>query len=104
MQWAVAFDRYALACAVIPIDGVNGPPVWTYTSAMAHRSVVFEARVCVCVCVCVCVFAFCVILQVAANAENGSPARRPWLGMIYDRLARKQFSERMNANEVSRVM
>ena len=46
LQWAVAFDRYALACAVIPIDGANGPPVWAYTSAMAHRSVVFQARLC----------------------------------------------------------
>ena len=43
LQWGIAFERYALAAACIPIDGDQGPPIWDFQSAMAHRKVVYEA-------------------------------------------------------------
>ena len=60
--------RYAIAAAA------TVPAQWDYTASMAHKSIVME---------------------VAAKAE--AKKRRPWLGIIYDTLARKEWAERSAA-------
>ena len=42
LQWSAAFDKFALAAAVVPVDGANGKAIWDYASALAHRRVVIE--------------------------------------------------------------
>jgi len=42
LQWTTAFDKFAMAAAVCPVDGANGVPMWEYSAAIAYRRVVFE--------------------------------------------------------------
>ena len=98
LQWIVAFDRFALAASTCPENGVNGVCVWSYAAALAHKAVVLE--------VChLCVFGAsfrvrsCLFSKVAARSTTGVVNRRPWLAIVYDRLARKQWHERTAANE-----
>ena len=80
-QWIAAFQRYAIAAAAATVDGQYGAPIWRFDSSMAHMDVV---------------------LKIATGARN---TQRPqWLGMIYDRIARKSWAERAAANEVSARM
>ena len=37
--------------------------------------------------------------EVMASATLSNPARQPWLGVQYDALCRKEWSERSNLNE-----
>ena len=42
LQWGLAFDKFALAAACVPVDGAQGEPMWEYQAAMAHRRVIYE--------------------------------------------------------------
>lgn len=42
LQWMVASDRYALAMAACPNDGMSGPAIWPYEAAMAHKAICLE--------------------------------------------------------------
>jgi len=84
LQWVAAVDRYAIAATVAG--------ELSFASASAHKDVVLEA--------CLLngpsghVFRIC-LLQVCATAKK----RKPFLGLIYDRLARKQWEQRASHNE-----
>ena len=97
LQWDTAFDMLAVAAACIPVDGARGKPMWEYQAAVAHRRVVHEVWHFL---ILLCMRPVFGLLQVACGAEHSKPQRRAWLAIIYDKLARKQWSERAKANEV----
>ena len=95
LQWTVAFHRYAIAAACAPVDGAKGHCIWDYESSMAHMDVVLQV-----LCRFAIAFALCFqpcLAQIAAGARNQK--RQVWLGIIYDRIARKSWAERTAANE-----
>ena len=73
LQWVVAFQQYAIAAAAAS--------QWAYSSSMTHMTICH---------------------QVAANAGfqrdvQGAP-RRHWLGILYDEIARKSWSNQSLAD------
>ena len=74
--WVAAFYRYALVAAGVPCDGEDGAAIWDFSAAMAHMDVVLKLY--------------------ASNKTRQHPAA---LAFVYDRTARKQWSERSMSAE-----
>ena len=74
-QLVAGYDAMALAMAS------TTPPLWSLSAAMAHKSCVLAA---------------------ASKAELAG--KKAWLGLVYDRKARTQWSRRAATNEVHFAM